>query len=304
MNFKFLLYLFLSLLTLFSVYAEERVVPFYPFTEEAKDFRWLCNYYLVPDADCAIVIEPQEQGQTGISFCAGRESVVYIHYPEPFLDWIATKTPNEALKQTTTIHLDSLSFKSICCYLDSLVNTNHYNTTPPITSELPNSEGTNRYIMSHGKWAHLYTVPSSSEESVISVLTNIQTALTNADTSDLTPDRLGIAECDSFQGNSQYYNWYQEIVGYAAGPTKFLEDIKANLKYPSVSNCISGKIALNVLVKSDGSIDPDSINIIRGLEPEYDKAAIEAVTHLGKFCPNQFYGYPIDSWITIPVRFR
>ncbi len=281
-------------------------MPFYPFTENSKNFRWLCNYYLVSTADCAVVIEPHGQGQTGISFCADGDSVVYIHYPEPFLNWIADKTPDEASKQTYTAHLDSISFNSICCYLDSLINISHYtkNTDNINLDSLPSSEGTDWYIMSHGKWAYLHTSVSSTEGTVTSILSKIKTALENTEYSNLTPDYLGIEEGSSFQSNPKYYNWYEDIIGYATGLTGFLEDMKINLKYPPGSDCIARTIALKVLVKSNGSVDPDNIIIIRSLNPDYDKAAIEAVTHLGKFNPNKFYGYPIDSWITIPARFR
>lgn len=304
MKFRLLIYTIICITSVSGVFAQQRIIPFYPFTEDSKDFRWLCNFYLVPNADCAIVIEPYGQGQTGISFCADGDSVIYIHYPEPFLSWIRDKTPDEALKQTYITHLDSVSFNSICCYLDSLVNISHYTKATNKINSVPSSEGTDWYIMSHGKWVYLHTSSYSDEELTTSVLTEIETALINRDVSRLTPEHLGLSEYDSFQSNPEYYNWYEDIIGYASGTAEFLKDLRTNLKYPSVSNCISGTIALKVLVKSNGRIDPDSIIIIRSIDPDYDKAAVEAVTHLGKFNPNKFYGYPIDSWLTIPVRFR
>jgi TonB family protein len=66
---------------------------------------------------------------------------------------------------------------------------------------------------------------------------------------------------------------------------------------------VQGEVILYAIIRKDGSVD--SIQLVRGIEPELDKNAMEALAHW-KFRPGTREGAPIDMETVahIPFRFR
>jgi protein TonB len=74
-------------------------------------------------------------------------------------------------------------------------------------------------------------------------------------------------------------------------------------KYPqeTMTEHISGEVVLYAIIRKDGSVD--SVQLVRGLDPRLDKAAIEAFTQW-KFRPGSRAGVPVDIEAVIHVPFE
>ena len=64
---------------------------------------------------------------------------------------------------------------------------------------------------------------------------------------------------------------------------------------------IDGEVVLYAIIRKDGSID--SIQLVRGLDPRLDKAAMDALTQW-KFQPGARAGVPVDLEAVIHVPFE
>ena len=80
---------------------------------------------------------------------------------------------------------------------------------------------------------------------------------------------------------------------------------KVDPKYPPelIKQHVQGEVILYAIIRKDGSVD--SIQLVRGVEQELDKNAMEALAHW-KFRPGALDGTPIDMETVahIPFRFR
>ena len=80
---------------------------------------------------------------------------------------------------------------------------------------------------------------------------------------------------------------------------------KVDPKYPPelIKQHVQGEVILYAIIRKDGSVD--SIQLVRGVEPELDRNAMEALAHW-KFRPGTRDGTPIDMETVahIPFRFR
>jgi len=80
---------------------------------------------------------------------------------------------------------------------------------------------------------------------------------------------------------------------------------KVDPKYPPelVKEHVQGEVVLYAIIRKDGSVD--SIQVVRGLEPQLDANAMEALAHW-KFRPGTRDGAPVDmeTVVHIPFRFR
>jgi protein TonB len=87
--------------------------------------------------------------------------------------------------------------------------------------------------------------------------------------------------------------------GQLAGPVPFE---KADPKYPPelIKAHVQGEIVLYAIIRKDGSVD--SIQIVRGLDPELDRDAIEALAQW-KFRPGTRAGAPVDLEAVVHVPF-
>lgn len=295
----------LTFLTALSCYSKQKAQPFEPYTEKHRVFRWMTNWYLENNADCAILIDPFGSGQIGISFCADGDSIVYKFYAKPFLKWQieAQKAQKENKTYITPkewrykLSPDSISFNSICSFIDSIVKN------AVVLNDPPSLDGTNWYLMSHGKWAYMHTDKFPCDGEITGVLGKIAGALENDNVSELSPNYLGISEYDCFQSDQSHHNWVDSTPYYTGGWGEFHKDICKYFQFPN-DDCVRGTIVLKLLIKRDGSIDEDRIEVVRQFDPEYSKQFIECIKHLDGFNPTLFFGEPVESWITVPIRFN
>lgn len=80
---------------------------------------------------------------------------------------------------------------------------------------------------------------------------------------------------------------------------------KVDPKYPPemIKEHVQGEVILYAIIRKDGSVD--SIQLVRGIDPQLDRNAMEALAHW-KFRPGTREGAPIDMETVahIPFRFR
>ena len=95
----------------------------------------------------------------------------------------------------------------------------------------------------------------------------------------------------------------QEMPEYPGGNSALLKFIGENLKYPedALQNNIQGKVFIKFVVNRDGSVD--RIEVIKGVDPSLDRAALEVVSLLPDFRPGKQNGVPVPVWFTMPVVF-
>lgn len=77
----------------------------------------------------------------------------------------------------------------------------------------------------------------------------------------------------------------------------------ADPKYPpeTMAEHIAGYVVLYAIIRKDGSVD--SVQLVRGLDPRLDKAAMEAFAQW-KFRPGSRAGAPVDIEAVIHVPFE
>lgn len=82
-----------------------------------------------------------------------------------------------------------------------------------------------------------------------------------------------------------------------------LVSISKNIYYTEIAKRmgIEGRVVVNALVNKMG--DVEEVKIIKGLLPELDKIALEAVRQ-AKFTPGIQRGKPVKVWVSIPISFR
>jgi TonB family protein len=78
---------------------------------------------------------------------------------------------------------------------------------------------------------------------------------------------------------------------------------KADPKYPPdlIKGHVHGEVVLYAIIRKDGSVD--SIQIVRGLDPELDKNAMDALAEW-KFRPASRASVPVDVEAVIQVPFN
>lgn len=95
----------------------------------------------------------------------------------------------------------------------------------------------------------------------------------------------------------------KEMPEYPGGIPALLKFVSDNLKYPedALQNNIQGKVFIKFVVNKDGSVD--RIEVIKGVDPSLDRAAVEVINLLPDFRPGRQNGVPVPVWFTMPVVF-
>lgn len=85
----------------------------------------------------------------------------------------------------------------------------------------------------------------------------------------------------------------------------FYEYVKKNLIYPSNArkNNINGKVWVEFYVNSDGSIDKNAVNVIKGIDSECDQEAIRVVTESKGWTPGKRDGKASREKLVLYIPF-
>lgn len=100
------------------------------------------------------------------------------------------------------------------------------------------------------------------------------------------------------------YTKVEKMAEYIGGKEALVRDIKNNLVYPQKAKeeMIEGRVIIKFVVKKDGSTC--NHEIVRGVNPDLDQAALQTVKKLGRWEPAKINGKSVNSYFTLPVTFR
>ncbi len=84
--------------------------------------------------------------------------------------------------------------------------------------------------------------------------------------------------------------------------TEIMKFIARNFKYPEISkaNGVEGRIILEFVVEKDGTVG--RVKILRGLDKNIDKAAVNVLESLPIFKPGRQIGKPVPVKYTVPIK--
>lgn len=78
--------------------------------------------------------------------------------------------------------------------------------------------------------------------------------------------------------------------------------IRANLKYQSFDAGFYAKVIVQFVVEIDGTLS--NFKILRGLEPIYDKEAINVLKNMPKWTSGKCNGEKVPTYFVVPINFR
>lgn len=94
-----------------------------------------------------------------------------------------------------------------------------------------------------------------------------------------------------------------EFPGGVVGLSKYLAE---NTSKPIVNDSdeMHGKVFVSFTIGKDGEVEPESVKIVRGIDPLLDKEAIRVVKSMPKWEPAKQFGKPVKFTHTIVVKFK
>ena len=113
-----------------------------------------------------------------------------------------------------------------------------------------------------------------------------------------TPDSTAVAPTDSVLDIS-------EVMPEFPGGTKaLLDSIATNLKYPqkAIDSQTEGRVILQFVIDKEGHVT--DIQVLRGVTPELDQAAIDVVSSLPDWKPGMQDGEAVNVKYTLPIVFK
>ena len=102
------------------------------------------------------------------------------------------------------------------------------------------------------------------------------------------------------------YDMVTEKSKFIGGEDEQVKFIKNNLKYPvnALKNGIQGTVFIKFIVERDGSINKNSVEVRRTIDPELDAEAVRVVKLMPNWTIPRQQDKPVRQNIIIPVRFR
>ncbi|MBO5541408.1 MAG: TonB family protein [Muribaculaceae bacterium] len=102
--------------------------------------------------------------------------------------------------------------------------------------------------------------------------------------------------------NAPIYKSVEQPPQFPGGDAALMKYISRHIIYPDPDCCIQGKVILQFVVETDGSVG--EVKVVRSVAPEYDREAIRVIKSLPKFTPGRQNGQPVRVWYTLPVGFN
>lgn len=93
---------------------------------------------------------------------------------------------------------------------------------------------------------------------------------------------------------------------FPGGQDAMFAFIDSNLVYPeNLSKAgISGLVFVQFVITSTGAVDPDRIDVMRGVHPQLDQEAIEVIRKMPAWTPGKQRGKPVAVYMRYPIRFK
>lgn len=103
----------------------------------------------------------------------------------------------------------------------------------------------------------------------------------------------------------QIFTIVEENPEFPGGEVELFKYLGKNTKYPAIAKDagISGIVYVQFVVMEDGSINPDMITILRGVNPVLDEEAMRVVKNMPKWKPGRQRGKPVRVYYKLPFRF-
>lgn len=100
------------------------------------------------------------------------------------------------------------------------------------------------------------------------------------------------------------YTKVEKMAKYIGGKEALFRDIKNNLVYPEKAKkeMMEGRVFVKFVVKRDSSTCDHEI--VRGVNPDLDQAALQTVKKLGRWEPAKINGKSVNSYFMLPITFR
>ncbi|HNR08793.1 MAG TPA: energy transducer TonB [Saprospiraceae bacterium] len=91
---------------------------------------------------------------------------------------------------------------------------------------------------------------------------------------------------------------------FPGGDQKMMQFISKNIKYPNIAKefGIQGTVYIRFTIDRDGNVK--DANVFRGIDPDCDREALNAVLQFPKFKPAQVKGENVHITYTLPINFR
>lgn len=86
------------------------------------------------------------------------------------------------------------------------------------------------------------------------------------------------------------------------GITSFYGYVQKNLRYPEKRICVGGKVFVEFIVNTDGSIS--DVRTVRGIHPGFDEEAERVVRRAPRWNPAKIAGQAVRQRMIMPVSFE
>lgn len=103
----------------------------------------------------------------------------------------------------------------------------------------------------------------------------------------------------------QIFHIVEEQPEFPGGEKALFEFLGKETKYPAIAKDagITGVVYVQFAVMEDGSVNPDKIEVIRGVHPALDAEAVRVVKRMPKWTPGRQRGKPVAVFYKLPFRF-
>jgi protein TonB len=104
----------------------------------------------------------------------------------------------------------------------------------------------------------------------------------------------------------QIFHVVEESPEFPGGQVELMKFLQKNTQFPSIAReaGITGVVYVQFVVREDGKVDPDDIQILRGVHPALDKEATRVVKSMPDWKPGRQRGKAVPVYYKLPFRFN
>lgn len=113
-----------------------------------------------------------------------------------------------------------------------------------------------------------------------------------------------IGGVSNFKGETYEYRSFEESAQPIGGMRAFYQEVAQKITYTkrAIKKHIQGKVFVEFEVDTDGSII--NTKVVRGIDPELDQIALDAVRSTPRWKPGNQRGRPVKQKMVIPLAFK
>lgn len=100
------------------------------------------------------------------------------------------------------------------------------------------------------------------------------------------------------------YDKVDEKPAFPGGEAKLMQTLSQNLSYPeeAVQSNLEGRVTVQFVVNKEGEVC--DVQVLQGVAPVLDEAAVKAVEALPRWIPGKLKGQPVSVMMALPVHFQ